>query len=163
MHTPREFLAYTPRGAGLRCALVYLATPRDVYGWFTGPRDDGAFASAYFLLEEFYSTHEARLVTVKDSDLYTNWIGDEARRHELARLQDVFSREWLFYRSDERAARELEAYALAELAAGEVNVRYERLERFSKLQPTWVHFSREFERPVLNFVAKRWPLEYRGE
>jgi hypothetical protein len=76
-------------------------------------------------------------------------------------MQEAFAHEWLFYRDEPRAAAELEAYAEAELAVGEVNVRFERLAKFSTLQPNWTWYSPRFERPVLRHLAKRWRLEYR--
>ena len=158
---PEIFLAYAPRGAGLRCALAYLATQRDVYGWYTGPRDDGAIAAQYFLLEDFHTMRPARDAMVDQADLHSHWALDEARRHELARMQEAFAREWLCYRDDRDAAAELAAYARAELAAGEVNLRFERLGKLSKLQPNWTFYSPHFERSVLRHLAKRWPLEYR--
>ena len=160
METPNVFLAYAPRGAGLRCALAYLASERDAYGWFVGPRDDTSVASCFFLLEEFYTDRLTRYEAVDQSALHADWSLDDGRRHELARMQEAFGREWLFYRDDPCAARELQAYAEAELAAGEVNVRFKRLAKFSTAQPNWTYYSQRFERPVLNYLAKRWPLEY---
>lgn len=141
MQTPNIFLAYTPRGAGLRCALAYLTTPHDAYGWFTGPRQDTTVASCYFLLEGLFTKGAARYEAVDAGALHAAWSLDEARFQELARLQETLSCEWLFYRDDPRVAAELEAYAEGELAAGEVNLR--------------------FERTVLRHLAGRWPLEYR--
>ena len=161
MQTPRLFLAYAPRGAGLRCAVAYLASERDVYGWFTGPRHDASIASCFFLLEDFYTGRATRYEAVEQHDLHSAWPLEEARKHSLARMQEAFSREWLFYRDDPRAVAELQAYAEGELAAGEVNVRFERLARFSTLQPNWTFYSPHFERPVLKQLARHWPLEYR--
>jgi hypothetical protein len=161
MKTPNVFIAYAPRGAGLRCALAYLATERDIYGWYTGPREDTTFAAAFFVSGDFYINRPARYDAVETAELPSRWSLDEARRHELARMQEAFAREWLFYRDDPRAAAELEAYAEAELAAGEVNVRFERLAKLSTLQPNWTYYSPHFERSVLRHLAKRWPLEYR--
>lgn len=161
MQTPDVFLAYAPRGPGLRCAVAHLASKRDVYGWFTGPRDDGGIAAAFFLLEDFYTNRPVRYEAVDQPDLHSEWPLDEARRHELARMQDAFAREWLFHRDEARAAAELRAYAEGELAAGEVNVRFERLAKFSTLQPNWTFYSPRFGRSVLRHLAKRWPLEYR--
>lgn len=161
MKTPSIFIAYAPRGAGLRCALACVGTGRDLYGWFTGPRADGHIAAEFFLLEDFYSNRPTRYETVDTAALHSHWSLDEARRHELAEMQDAFAHEWLFYRDDASAAAELAAYAEAELAAGEVNVRFERLARFSTLQPNWTHYSPHFERPVLRHLSKRWSLEYR--
>jgi hypothetical protein len=161
MRTPNVFLAYAPRGPGLRCALAYLTSERDVYGWFTGPRHDASIASAFFLIEDFYTNRPTRYEAVHHADLHSAWSLDEARRHELARMQDAFAREWLFHRDDLGAAAQLQAYAEAELAVGEINARFERLAKFSTLQPNWSYYSPHFERPLLRHLAKRWPLEYR--
>lgn len=160
MRTPDVFLAYAPRGAGLRCALAYLGSRRDVYGWFTGPRHDASVASQYFLLEDFYRPTATRYEAVDLEALHSSWSLDEARRHELAALQEAFAHEWLFYRGDPRAVAQLEAYAEAELAAGEVNLRFARLDKLSKLQPNWTFYSSGFERSVLRQLSRHWPLEY---
>jgi hypothetical protein len=161
MQTPNIFLAYAPRGAGLRCALAYLSSARDVYGWFTGPRHDATLASCYFVIENLFTKSAPRYEAVNAADLHLGWALDEARRHELARLQEMFAREWLFYRDNPHAAAELEAYAEAELAAGEVNLRFERLAKLDKAQPNWTYYTPQFERTVLRHLAGRWPLEYR--
>jgi hypothetical protein len=161
MKAPNIFIAYAPRGAGLRCALAYLSDERDVYGWYTGPREDGAFASTFFFIEDYYTNRPVRYDAVDAAELHSRWSLDEARRHELARMQEAFAREWLVYRDEPRAAAEPEAYAEAELAAGEVNLRFERLAKLSTLQPNWTYYSPRFERSVLRHLAKRWPLEYR--
>lgn len=156
---PRIFVAYAPRGAGLRCALAYFPAGRDAWGWFAGSRAAGV-ESAYFLLESFYTPAETRYLAVPDDDLHSKWTADEARCHQLAQMQEAFRREWLFSRSDAEAGVQLAAYADAELAAGELNLRFERLVRLSKLQPNWTYFSPGFERGVLKSVAKHWPLDY---
>jgi hypothetical protein len=161
MQIPRAFIAYAPRGAGLRCAVAYLESERDVYGWYAGPRQDTSIAASYFLLEEFFTARETRYEAVEQAALHGAWALDETRRHELASMQEVFAREWLFYRHEPGSAAELEAYAEAELAAGELNVRFGRLAKFSTAQPNWTFYSRDFERPVLKFLARHWPLEYR--
>jgi len=161
--TPRIFLAYAPRGVGVRCALAYLSSGRDVYGWFTGPARGSDLASLYFVLEDFYSKAGPRYVAAQTLDLHTGWILDEQRCHELAALQEALVAEWLFYRDGAAATTELAVYAHAELAVGEVNIRYARLGKLSKLQPNWTYYSPDFERPVLNYLSKRWPLEYRPD
>jgi hypothetical protein len=161
MRTPDIFIAYAPRGAGLRCAVAYLASARDAYGWFAGPRPDATVASAFFVLEDFYTSRETRYEAVDPADLHAAWALDEARRHELARMQEAFAREWLFHRDEPGAAAQLQAYAEAELAAGGLNVRFERLAKFSRLQPNWTFYSPHAERTVLQVLARRWPLEYR--
>ena len=141
MKVPQIFVAHAPRGAGLRCALAYLGGERDVYGWFSGPRADGATASQYFVLADFYTNRPARYDAVDAAALHSGWPLDEARRHELAAMQEAFAQEWL--------------------AAGGVALRDERLAKLSKLQPNWTFYSPHFERSVLRHLAKRWPLEYR--
>jgi len=161
MRTPHRFIAYAPRGAGLRCALAYLSAGRDVYGWFTGPRADGSIAAEFFLIEEFYTNRPTLTSAVETAALHSGWPLGEERRHELARMQEAFAHEWLFYRDDACAAAELASYAKAELAVGEVNLRFERLGKLSTLQPNWTFYSPQFERAVLRHLARRWPLEYR--
>ncbi len=156
---PRVFIAYAPR-AGLRCALAYLVSAADVYGWYTGPDAAGVLESRYFVLDGYYGAAPTRLLTAADGDLHSAWIDDEARCHELAELQDAFVHEWLFYRADPEAAEETAKYAVAELALGDANVKFARLARFSKLQPTWVYASPEFENAVLAHLAPRWALDY---
>jgi hypothetical protein len=161
MRTPNVFLAYAPRGSGLRCAVAYLTAGSDAYGWFVGPREDTSVASGFFLLQDLYTAGEASYDAVQQDALHSRWALDEARRHALAGMQEAFAREWLFFRDDPRAAKELQAYAEAELAAGEVSLRFARLAKLSKLQPNWTYYSPGFERTVLRHLAKRWPLEYR--
>jgi hypothetical protein len=132
-----------------------------VYGWFTGPRADGGIAAQYFLAEDFHTTRPARDHFVDQRDLHAPWALDEARRHELARMQEAFGREWLFYRDDPRAPAQLALYANAELAAGEVNLHFERLAKLYTQQPNWTYYSPRFEHSVLRHLSKRWPLEYR--
>lgn len=161
MRNPNVFVAYAPRGNGLRCGLFYLTSGEDAYGWFTGPRDDLSVASQYFLLEGLYTMRPTRYDTVRADALHSAWLLDEARRHELAATQEAFAREWLVYRDDPRSLKELEAYAEAELAAGEVNLRFERLAKLDRAQPTWTYYSPAFQGTVLRQLAKRWPLEFR--
>jgi hypothetical protein len=161
VRTPRVFLRYAPR-AGLRCAVVYLAGDRDAYGWFTG-RSERGIESAYFVLEDFYTRKETRYVAVPESDLHSKWTRDEARCHELARLQETFRSEWLFYPDEVGAELQLARYAEAELAAGEVSVRFERLPRFSREQASWTCYSPGCENAVLRFLAAHWPLDDRVE
>ena len=160
---PRVFIAYAPRGAGLRCALAYLSSERDVFGWFAGPNGASSIASLYFVLEDFYSKAQPRYAAAQALDLHTGWLLDEERCHQLASLQEAFAAEWLLERNDSRAAAELAEYARGELATGEINLRYARLAKLSKQQPNWTYYSPDFERPVLTFLSRRWPLEYQPD
>ena len=92
--------------------------------------------STFFVSEDFYTNRPARYEAVAVAQLHSHWSLDEARRHELAQMQEAFAHEWLFYRDDPRAAAELEAYAGAELAAGEVNLRFERLAKLPSCSRT---------------------------
>ena len=161
MNTPRVFLCYAPRGAGLRSAVVYVPTARDARGWFTGP-GEGGLESAYFVLEDYYTPRETRYVAVRDKALHTKWTTDEAMCHELAGLQDAFMHEWLFYRGDPGAAAQLGRYAQGELAAGAANVRFDKLNRLSKEQPNWTWYSPQFEHGVLETLSRHWPLDFRA-
>jgi hypothetical protein len=161
MHTPEIFIACAPHGAGLRCAVAYLSAERDVFGWYTGPRPDTHLASRCFLLEDYYTGRETRCESVDLADLHSVWSLEEARRHELARMQEMFAREWLWYAGDARAAAEQQAYDDAQLApGGAAGVRFERLGKFSQLQPNWTYYTPRFEHSVLRHLAKRWPLEF---
>ncbi len=162
MQTPNIFIAYAPRGAGLRCVLGYLTSTSDAYGWFTGPRHDLSVASSYVLLDGLFTPSPVGYDTVDVAALHSRWALDEKRRHELAALQQMLARDWLFYRDDSRATTELEAYAEAELAAGgEVALRFDHLAKLDKRQPNWTYYSPRFQRTVLRHLAARWPLEYR--
>lgn len=163
MRTPEIFIAYAPRGAGLRCALAYLEDEADVYGWFTGPRHDASVAACYFVLEDFHANAPTRYDAVDQTALHSRWSLAEPRRHELASVQEAFAREWLFHRGDARAAAEFSAYAEAELATGHVNLRIGRLAKLSKLQPNWTYYSPRFQRSVLRHLSGRWPLEYHAD
>lgn len=159
MRNPEIFIAYTPRGAGLRCAVAYLEGGNDIYGWFTGLREDRTVAACYFLLGDFHANAPVRYEEA--SELHSHWSLDETRRHELASMQEAFAHEWLCSRDAPDAAAETARYGEAELAVGEIALRYARLAKLSKLQPDWTYYSRRFEHSVLRHLAGRWPLEYR--
>ena len=150
VRSPEIFLAHAPRGEGLRCALAYLCDQRDVYGWFTGPRRDATIASRFFLIVGYFTNQPIAYEEIDTGDLHSRWSLDEARRHDLARMQEAFVREWLQDR---------------EVPAGlcGLQVRADMLTRFDAHQPNWTYCSRGLSRSVLRFLGKRWPLEYRAE
>jgi hypothetical protein len=160
MRDPQVFFAYAPRRAGLRCALGYLEEGHDVYGWFAGPRHDKSLASRYFLLENFHANVRTRYEDVDQADL-RHWSLADSRRRDLAVMQEALVREWLFYRNEPRATAELLAYCEAELAAGDLNLRFEKLAQLFKRQPNWTYYSPRFERRVLRALSRCWPLDYR--
>lgn len=173
MRAPEIFIAYTPRGPGLQCALVYVRTPRDVHGWLTGPCCGERFAQ-YFLLEDFERPTHTRYLAANDP--FTGWIQqysprvlelepperiDEPLGHQLVQLQNEFAHEWLRYRTDPLARAEFERYERSELPAGELVVPFGRLNGLSKLQPTWRFYSAGCEHPVIGYLLRHGPLDYR--
>jgi hypothetical protein len=174
--TPECFIAYASRG-GLLCAVTYLARGSDLCGWWIG-RDEGAeYRPAYFLFERYYTGHESAFFVTLDNDLRGGWcmdynaavpvldkpIGvDDALVHELQHAQWSFAREWLVYAADVHAAAEAKYYAQAELAMGEVAVKYRQLGKFDKTQPTWRYFSHACDGNVLTRLMRKWPLVYKA-
>ena len=177
MSTPSVFLAYAPRGAGLLCAAAWFLRDDDVFGWWGGAR--GAdFACGYFLAESFYASGGTRLLATEGNDLYGGWTRDYTHRqpplaapipvpdalcHELERLQFQFSHEWLAYGDDPEAAAEAAAYREAEHAAGPVLIRHRKLNKFSKDDVVWTFGSPALDRNVLDYLSRRWPLDFRPD
>jgi hypothetical protein len=136
VQTPRIFVAYSP-ARGLRCAVAYLESEHDAYGWAIGRRHDGSYTSSYFLLQDVFANAPERYEAVED--VHSAWSLDEARRHELARMQEAFSREWLT------------------LGEGAVTVRSERRGKLVR----GAYYSQGFEGVILNHLSKHLPFEYR--
>jgi hypothetical protein len=137
MKTPQLFVASAPDGAGLSCAIAYLVSDSDAYGWFVGRRQDGSYVGAYFLLEDLFANAPTAYEAV--GDVHDDWGLDEAARHELAAMQDAFASEWLVF------------------SEGRVSVHPDRLGRLSD----GTFHSPEFSDVVLRHLTKHWPLEYR--
>jgi hypothetical protein len=167
------YLAYTPRGAGVAAAGLFLVVGPSVYGWFTGARDHG-LDSAFFALEGYYSAAETVYSRSRDDDVHGPWVtgtgktatesecpAPEPVRHELARMQSAFVDEWLFYADDPRAQREAEAYHKLELPVQAVNVRASELHRFDQSGPTWVYASPGADLNVIAALAEHWTLDHR--
>lgn len=175
MAIPQTYFAYTPRGAGLMCAVVYVEAGRDVYGWWIG-HQDGQFHSAFFKLENFFSTLTSSFFATGGSDLYAGWkfdysIGkpkridppllvDEAMCHELERVQDEFAAEWLFFEDIEGIEGEVEAYHNHKLPVLGVNIKFHKLNKLNKDDVVWTYWSKDFDREILDYLTARWPLEY---
>lgn len=174
---PRSFIACRPFSAGLTCALFYFESGVDVYGWFMGPQDS-RYYSAYFKLEDFFTTGSTRFYATGGMDLYGGWRFlysartaaldapipvEDAVAHELDRLQGVFAAEWLFFDDDPHAAAERDAYAKMKWPVRHVNVRPAVLEGFGSEEPEWIHRSHDFNADVLDFLQRHWPLDYRHD
>jgi hypothetical protein len=175
MGTPQCYLAFAPFGVGVLCALTCFERRDDVYGWWLGARDS-EYQSAYFKLEAYYTPRETRFYATEGSDLYGGWrylysarvpaldkrleVEDEVA-HELDRLQDQFTGEWLFFEGDDREARERTEYDQANFPLRPVNLRPSRLRRFDHSQPVWIYHSPNFDQNVLRYLQRFWPLDYR--
>lgn len=175
MKIPQTFFAYTPRGAGLLCAVVYIEIGKDVCGWWIG-HQNGQFPSAFFRLENFFSTKTTTFLATDGSDLYGGWRFDyssgkrklidpplaveDGMCHELERLQGEFVGEWLFFEGDEGIEGEVEAYHRQELPVLAANIRSHKLNKLDKHDVVWTCWSKDFDRDILDYLTAKWPLEY---
>jgi len=174
--TPQQFIAYAPYGVGVMCALVYFERGPDVYGWWIGARD-AEWHSAYFKLEEFFTTRQTRFLATEGMDLYGGWrrlysarepvldkpepVVDEAA-HELDRVQGMFAAEWLFFEDDAKAGADRKAYDKYNMPLAHVNVRARRLNKLDKHEAVWTYRSHGLDAAVLDYLQQYWPLDYRS-
>jgi len=148
----------------------------DVYGWWIGPRD-ARYYSAYFKLEEFFTTHSTRFYATGGMDLYGGWRFLYSARaaaldkplpieagaaHELDRVQGMFVAEWLFFDDDTGATAERDAYEKKKLPIRHVNIRAEGLNSLVTEGSEWIYRSHDFDMDVLQYLQRHWPLDYRG-
>jgi hypothetical protein len=172
---PQHYIAYSPRGAGLECAVVYFVQTDDVYGWWIGFRDY-RYPAAFFELERFFSPGGCRFYATEGGDVYGGWRYLYSQRasalpdplaldddicHQLEQLQDSFAAEWLWFRDQPDSAAEAAAYARDELAIEDVNLRHRHLGKLRKDAPVWTHASHDLSLDVIDYLAQRWPLSYR--
>jgi len=176
MRTPESFITYTPCGVGVTCALFYVEQDNDVYGWWIGARDS-EYHSAYFKLENFFTTTPTRFYATDGMDLYGGWKFlysssepaldkpapvDQRVSHELDRLQEMFVAEWLFFEGDADAAVERKAYDDLDFPLHQhVNIRSKRFNKFDETQPVWRYLSHGFDMDVIDYMQRYWPLDYR--
>ncbi|HUU74311.1 MAG TPA: hypothetical protein VMW70_16915 [Burkholderiales bacterium] len=169
-------LAYTPRGAGLACALMYLKAEPDILGWWIG-RQSADFHTAYFCLADFYSTG-TRMYASEGADLYGGWKFELTSGHSkpidpplpvasdvshvLEQAQDAFCGRWLLLPGDTDKPAQHRAYTDAELAWSDINFQLPRLNKFTKDEAVWRYYSNDFEAAVGEYLMRRWPLDYRG-
>jgi hypothetical protein len=174
---PQSYIAYAPHGPGLECAVTYFVEGKDVYGWFIGFKDY-AFPSAYFKLENFFSTSDTIFYATAGSDVYGGWhyiysrpeprldrpvrVDDEVC-HKLDQLQDSFANEWLWLHGDPDSESEAAAYERDEIAVQDVNVRHRKLGRLKKEGPIWTWESHGLNLDIVEYLATRWPLDYGRE
>jgi hypothetical protein len=172
MIEPRVHIAYAHRGAGVLCAAFWFVQGDHVYGWFTGAKAHERPAS-FFVLEHYYSTRETVCYWSVEDDVHGDWVvastsGEsridrpcpvpEALCPELERLQDAFVREWLFFEGEhEEEAAALRAHELPVLA---VNIRPRKLNKLATGQAVRTYTSPGADFRVIEFLSKRWPLDY---
>jgi hypothetical protein len=176
MATPQSHISYAPFGVGVMCAVVYIERGNDVYGWWTGARDS-EYHTAYFKLEDFFSTKPTRFYATDGMDLYGGWVRlysakapvldkavsiEDEVAHELDWLQDMFVAEWLFFADDPGAGAERKAYEEMANPLRHVNIRSKRLNRLDQGDAVWVHWSHDFNRAVLDYLQQHWPLDCRA-
>lgn len=174
MIEPYVHIAYAPRGAGLMCALFWIAQEDHVYGWFTGAKAH-EFPARYFMLEHYYSTRETICYESQQDDVYGDWViartdGEskidrpvpvpEALCHELDHMQDAFVHEWLFFAGDAASAQEAAELRDKELAVAAVNIHPRKLSKLAAGEPVWTYTSPEADLHIIEYLAKRWPLDY---
>lgn len=176
MHNFQTFVAYSPRGAGLLCAVVYAEEDDDAFGWFTGNLGYQVM-STYFLLKGFFSAGQSLFYATEGMDLRGGWkydystgepeldrplALDEDLARQLDTMQGEFAGDWLFYQDDPAAAGQIEAYNQLGLPLQPVNVQAKKLNKFDRSDAVWRHYSSSFQGSVLRFLSARWPLDYRA-
>ena len=160
------------------CAIVYFEKGKDVYGWWVGYRD-GYFPSAYFKLENFFSARKTGFLATEGSDLYGGWRFDystgkpkrvdpplpveEDMCHELERMQDEFTSEWLFFESEQGVEGEVKAYHGQDLPVLGANIKSRKLNKLDKGDVVWTYWSKDFDRDILDYLTANWPLEFGEE
>jgi len=158
------------------CALFCFEHDNHVYGWWIGARDS-EYHSAYFMLENFFTTRPTRFYATEGMDLYGGWKfvysardpaldkpipTDQQVSHELDRFQEMFVAEWLFFEGDAEVALERGIYDDLDLPLHRhVNLRGKRLGKLDDSQPVWRYRSHGFDADVLDYMQRYWPLDYR--
>lgn len=174
MNEPAAYLAYQPNGPGLVCAVMVLVDGPNVYGWYAGP-SRGQYVSAFFMLEQYYSTHETAFYRTIGDDVYDDWVLayppeeidlgarsplPEGVGHELERAQDAFVAEWLVYRDDPASAADIEWYRARNLPLAHAGIRCDKLPKLTEAQLTWTYASPTLDLNIIDCLRKRWPLDF---
>lgn len=163
-----SYLATAPRAAGVASALFYAVLGENVCGWCTGV-PDMQVTTAFFALEQYYSTQETVYCRSAGGDLRGGWIMDTAPIttdircplaepvcHELAHLQSEFVREWIWYVGDPRSGEEVDAYGKLGFSPRAINVRASQLPRFDHSRQTWVYMSPGTDLNLVLAIKKHW-------
>lgn len=173
MTTPQTYIAFTPRGAGLLCAVTYIEIDNHVFGWWIGYHD-AAFPSAFFKLENFFSLEDPAFYATEGLDIYEGWKFnyslsepklemaisiEEDLCHQLNQLQNAFIAEWLFFDTDEDI-EETKAYHQNELPVQNVNIKYKKLNKLNQKDVIWTYASNDLSLNIIEYMVPRWPLDY---
>lgn len=166
----RIYISYSPDKAGSVFALFYCESGDDIIGWHIETRER-YFSAAYFMIEDYYADHDARLYRSIEDDVYGAWTIDhpptrdhircplsEAQQHELDRLQSLFVEDWLFFGDDAHIESELASYRVQGLPVYWANVRWKRLQRLNRRGREWVHATPGTDLNVAPFLRKYWRL-----
>lgn len=179
MIEPRAFLAAEPDGRGVRVAMFYFPSGSDVGGWFAGATGSG-FAARFFWLDRFYDGDGTQVFISAADDVHGDWLAvsldhgravaraidpplpvSEDAARELDRIQDFFAREWLFFAEDPEAGADVVAYRELGLPVHAVNIRAKRLGRLQPANGARIERTLDFDLQVIDYLQRRWPLDYR--
>lgn len=171
---PRHYIAFSPQGRGVLCAVVYFEKGVDVYGWWIGVRDGGTH-SAFFKLGNYHACGPTQFYATEGADLHGGWqylysdkepllsfprsIDPEVAR-ELEHIQGMFAHEWLFFDGGFAPPAERASYDHMGFAVRGVNVRSKGIARLDRHGPVWTYESSQFDPRVLDYLMRHWPLEY---
>lgn len=156
------------------CTVVYIEVEKDVCGWWIGYHD-AHFPSAFFKLENFYSTENPTFLATEGTDIYGGWklnfsssqpkidkpvMVEENLCHKLDQLQDAYAAEWMFFSTDPNNEAEMAAYHQNELPVQDANIKFKKLNKLNKDDVIWTYASNDLDMRVIEYMMPRWPLDY---
>lgn len=165
---PKVHISFFPKDTVSIHAVFYVEAEADIYGWY-GVGGSNRFSGAFFMVENFYATRATVLHRSVHGDVYGAWVADyprnrdgdrnrcpvpEALRHELERIQSEFMQEWLFFKNDPDIDSELALYRTKDLPINALNIRFNRLHRFTKREPDWSYSTSGADLNVIEFLQK---------
>lgn len=146
------------------CALSYIESDHDVYGWHLEAVRH-RFTAEYFMLEDYFANTKTLLYRSIEDDVYGAWIRDfppsenpihcplpEIARHTLEQMQFELIQEWLFFQDDPASAAEVAAYRSQNLPLHIVNVKAKRLSRCNKHKNLLIYASPGFNFYIVDFL-----------
>ncbi|HVL74934.1 MAG TPA: hypothetical protein VM406_02875 [Noviherbaspirillum sp.] len=153
---PRTYVAYSPDRSGSVFALFYCGGGGSLHGWHVEAREP-YFSSAFFMMENLYSSEPLHMYRSVQDDVYGPWTIDsppvpdrircplpDAACHDLERLQSDFVDDWLVFREDCRHPS--------------VRVKPRRLGRMQRCGDAWVYATPGLDETVVQLVRRYWRL-----